>query len=192
MNHCRACLWRGQLKTHVNRRRYGITDAFTILYLCPGHTFCPPPSPSSSSLNIDNQPTMLCFIALVSLLFAIFPLASYAQSSCTQLSPSGGIRPSIASGYQMQVVATGLSSPRGILLDGAGNLLAVEQDRGVVSSHRIAEDHGCVTLEDATDLTRNIGVSCTSFRTAFAHPRTAQPWNRDVSRRRHPLCINTH
>lgn len=59
----------------------------------------------------------------------------------------------------MHVVATGLSSPRGILLDGAGNLLAVEQDRGVVSSHRIIEDNGCVTLEDPTDLTRNLGVS---------------------------------
>ena len=113
----------------------------------------------------QQQLTMFCFLALVSLFLGILPFTSQAQSSCTQLSPSGGIRPSIASGYQMQVVATGLSKPRGIKLDGAGNLLVVEQDRGVVSSHRINEGNGCVSLEDATDLTRDLGVS------QYSHPK---------------------
>lgn len=116
---------------------------------------------------------MFCFFALVFLFLGVLPFTSYAQSSCTQLSPSGGIRPSIASGYQMQVVATGLSKPRGIKLDGASNLLVVEQDRGVVSSHRISEDNGCVSLEDATDLTRNLGVSQTPMPNASCSPSTS-------------------
>lgn len=67
-----------------------------------------------------------------------------AQSSCP--SPSGSIRPSIASGYSLQVVATGLSRPRGIAFDDQGHLLVVEQGSGTVSSHVVGEENGCITL----------------------------------------------
>jgi hypothetical protein len=53
----------------------------------------------------------------------------------------------------MQVVATGLASPRGILLDNAGNLLVVEQDRGVISSHVLSEENGCVAVSQSSDVT---------------------------------------
>ena len=95
---------------------------------------------------------MLFLLGLLSLFLGCLPLVSYAQSSCTQLSPSGSIRPSLASGYQMQVVATGLSDPRSVYLNGAGQLLVVEAGRGTISSHTINEDSGCVTLADATDV----------------------------------------
>jgi hypothetical protein len=58
----------------------------------------------------------------------------------------------------MQVVATGLSDPRGILLDGAGNLLVVEQGRGVISSHVLSDTNGCVTIIESSDVTDAIGV----------------------------------
>ena len=58
----------------------------------------------------------------------------------------------------MQVVATGLSKPRGILLDNAGNLLVVEQGRGVLSAHTLNESNGCVSVGTSTDVTGAISV----------------------------------
>ncbi len=58
----------------------------------------------------------------------------------------------------MQVVATGLSKPRGILLDNAGNLLVVEQGRGVVSAHTVDENNGCVTVGTSSDVTPSLNV----------------------------------
>ena len=59
----------------------------------------------------------------------------------------------------MQVVATGLSDPRGIQLDNAGNLLVVEQGRGVVSSHVLKDDdNGCVSVSQSSDVTDAISV----------------------------------
>lgn len=92
------------------------------------------------------------FAALVVLCSLPRSLHAQSPSGCGP-APSGGIQPSLASGYQMQVVATGLSSPRGILLDNAGNLLVVEQDRGVISSHVLSEENGCVSIDQSSDIT---------------------------------------
>lgn len=59
----------------------------------------------------------------------------------------------------MQVVATGLSKPRGILLDKAGNLLVVEQGRGVISAHTLTENNGCVSVGTSSDVTSALNVS---------------------------------
>jgi hypothetical protein len=59
----------------------------------------------------------------------------------------------------MQVVATGLSDPRGILLDTSGRLLVVEQGRGVISAHKLHEDaNGCVSVNVSSDVTNAIDV----------------------------------
>lgn len=84
-----------------------------------------------------------------------------AQSSC--LAPSGSIRPSVASGYALQVAATGLGKPRGLAFDSQGHLLAVEQTSGTISSHVVTEQNGCVTLSNSTTvvargLTLNHGI----------------------------------
>lgn len=81
---------------------------------------------------------------------ALAPLLSStnAQSACP--SPSGSIRPSVASGYSLQVVATGLSEPRGLAFDNDGHLLVVEQGTGTISSHVISEANGCVTARDSS------------------------------------------
>jgi len=70
------------------------------------------------------------------------------QSACP--SPSGDIRPSVASGYSLQVVATGLSEPRGLAIDNEGHLLVLEQGSGTVSSHVISEANGCVTAGESS------------------------------------------
>ncbi|KAK5104587.1 hypothetical protein LTS08_002478 [Lithohypha guttulata] len=67
-----------------------------------------------------------------------------AQSSC--ISPSGRIQPSVASGYSLQVVATGLAKPRGLTFDSQGHLLVVQQGSGSLTSYTIDESNGCTTL----------------------------------------------
>ncbi|KAK5558808.1 hypothetical protein LTR46_002997 [Exophiala xenobiotica] len=91
---------------------------------------------------------------------ALLPSLSHAQSSSScGPAPSGAIKPSLASGFHVQVVATGLSKPRGILLDNAGNLLVVEQGRGVVSAHTVEENNGCVTVGMSSDVTASLNLN---------------------------------
>ncbi|TKX18272.1 hypothetical protein C1H76_9540 [Elsinoe australis] len=92
---------------------------------------------------------------LRNLLLAALPYLAAAQSSSSDgPAPSGSIRPSIASGYRYQVVATGLSGPRGLALDRDGNLLVVEQGRGRISAHSLSDDAGgCVSIRSSTDVT---------------------------------------
>jgi len=59
----------------------------------------------------------------------------------------------------MQVVATGLSKPRGILLDQSGNLLVVESGTGVVSAHKLNEDNGCMSVGASTNLTSALSLN---------------------------------
>ena len=81
-----------------------------------------------------------------------------AQSSCSHaIAPSGNIKPSVASGYQAQVVATGLSKPRGLKFDTAGNLLVIEQGSGDLTALTFHEAGHCVTV--ASSKTVNSGNS---------------------------------
>lgn len=94
-------------------------------------------------------------------LVTILTAAVHGQSttSCAAPSPSSGIRPSVASGYRLQVVASGLAKPRGLALDRSGNLLVVEQAKGVVSSHTLQDRDGCVTVSSSKNLTSDLGLN---------------------------------
>jgi hypothetical protein len=67
---------------------------------------------------------MMTIVKLSVVLAALLSVTS-AQTNC-----SSSLRPSysatVASGYQIGLVATGLARPRGIQFDKAGNLLVVE------------------------------------------------------------------
>jgi glucose/arabinose dehydrogenase len=98
---------------------------------------------------------------MLSIVFAVLislTLAS-AQSSC-RLSPSGKIKPSVASGYRWQVVATGLARPRGLALDDRGRLLVVESGSGSLSAHTLTEDGGgCVVVNSSKTVVEGLSVS---------------------------------
>jgi glucose/arabinose dehydrogenase len=82
-----------------------------------------------------------------------------AQSSC-RLSPSGNIKPSVASGYRWQVVATGLARPRGLTFDDRGRLLVVESGSGSLSAHTLTEDGGgCVAVNSSNTVVEGMSVS---------------------------------
>ena len=98
---------------------------------------------------------------LLLIFFAIaLPTVSAATSACSSaLTPTNGVQPSIASGYQMALVATGLSKPRSIAFDSAGNLLVVQAGKGV-SGHKVTDNGGtCISLDSGTMVVGNQDVS---------------------------------
>jgi hypothetical protein len=59
-------------------------------------------------------------------------LAKSSSSSCSApVLTASYPTPSVASGYEARIVASGLQSPRGIKFDTKGRLLVVEQDLGI-------------------------------------------------------------
>ncbi|KAF2842549.1 soluble quino protein glucose dehydrogenase [Patellaria atrata CBS 101060] len=56
-----------------------------------------------------------------------------AQSACSTTLTPDYPAPSLASGYRAQLVANGLSSPRAITFDKNGNLLVIDQGKGVIA-----------------------------------------------------------
>ena len=99
--------------------------------------------------------------ARVLLVFATIGIAS-AQSlaSCSPSStPTKSIRPSVASGFQAALVATGLIKPRSIQFDSSGNLLVVESGSGL-SSLQLQDNGGvCVNVRDHKTVIDNSDVS---------------------------------
>lgn len=98
---------------------------------------------------------------IIFLLTALLPVA-YTQATCsTSLQPSYSA--TIASGYQIALVATGLARPRGIQFDKAGHLLVVEAptDGDPAISALILKDSGgiCVGEESRKKVVRGQGVS---------------------------------
>jgi glucose/arabinose dehydrogenase len=72
--------------------------------------------------------------------------ASSATACASTIAPKNAA-PSVAAGWRAEVVASGLSDPRGILFDAEGAMLVVEQGKGV-SRVRLNEERGsCVRIE---------------------------------------------
>lgn len=83
-----------------------------------------------------------------------------ASSSCSSsVTPSNGVKPSVASGYQVALVATGLTKPRSIQFDSLGNLLVVQDGAGV--ANLVFQDDGgtCLTVKSKRDVIKNNDVS---------------------------------
>lgn len=71
-------------------------------------------------------------------------LLQAAQAASCNLKPSYST-PIVSNGWQAQLVANGLKSPRGILFDSKGNLLVVQQGVGIV--HLEFDDGGSTCLD---------------------------------------------
>ena len=80
--------------------------------------------------------------------FALASLGAAQTSSCsTTLTPTNSVKPTVASGYRMALVATGLTKPRSIQFDTAGNLLVVQSGVGI--ANLAFQDNGgtCLTVK---------------------------------------------
>ena len=98
---------------------------------------------------------------LIISLTALF-LAAFAQKTCLKpLTPSYAA--TVASGYRIGLVATGLARPRGILFDKAGHLLVVEAPKNgdpAISALSLNDGGGiCVGEASRKTVVRGQGVS---------------------------------
>jgi hypothetical protein len=85
-------------------------------------------------------------------------LVQTARAASCNLKPSYAA-PVVSNGWQAQLVATGLSSPRGIIFDSSGNLLVVQQGAGII--HLEFDDGGstCLDVSKKTYLINSTSVS---------------------------------
>lgn len=83
-----------------------------------------------------------------------------APAACPTLSSSAAA-PSVAKGYSATLVANGLSSPRGIAFDTAGNLLIIQSGHGV-EALTFANNSGCISLTSKKAVVNATTVSVTS------------------------------
>ena len=98
--------------------------------------------------------------AAVLLSSLLAPVLGQSSSSCsTSLTPTNSIKPSVASGYQAALVATGLTRPRSIEFDNSGNLLVVQAGVGIESLQ--FQDNGgtCITVKSKKTVIQASAVS---------------------------------
>lgn len=96
--------------------------------------------------------------AIAATFISLFLFSNAASNCPTTLTPKSGIKPVAASGYHFAVVATGLTKPRSLHFDGAGNLLVVQAGAGIERLE--LADHGgvCVTESSRSTVVSNTGV----------------------------------
>lgn len=94
------------------------------------------------------------------LAFFFLPALGQSSASCsTTLTPTNSIKPSVASGYRAALVATGLTKPRSIEFDSAGNLLVVQAGAGI-ESLQLQDDGGtCVSVASMKTVVQASAVS---------------------------------
>lgn len=102
------------------------------------------------------------FIAASSAALLVLTARTNAQSSasaCPSPIAPKNAAPSVASGFRVEVVASGLRDPRGIMFDSSGGLLVLEQSHGV-SRLKLSGDGACVKAEgDVQRVVENEDVS---------------------------------
>ena len=103
-------------------------------------------------------PIVLAFLPLLSFLMVPAYGASSSSSCSGALTPTNSIKPSVASGYQMALVATGLTKPRSLQFDSAGNLLVVEAGSGIVNLAFQDNGGSCVSVKTSKTVVKSQGV----------------------------------
>ena len=77
--------------------------------------------------------SLLSRLAVITVFLIILVVHSTGQDCEINPAPANGIKPVVAPGYQYSVVANGLTKPRSIQFDSAGNLLVLQAGKGIVS-----------------------------------------------------------
>jgi hypothetical protein len=88
-------------------------------------------------------------------------VANGQAATCPEtLAPKNGA-PVLAPGFQARLIANGLKQPRGLVVDSAGHLLAVQSNVGI-TSFTLAETNGCVSVASKGVIASTVGV-CDPF-----------------------------
>lgn len=101
--------------------------------------------------------------AVITVLTVLIARAT-GQTCDVNPAPANGIKPVAAPGYHFSVVANGLTKPRSIQFDDAGNLLVLQAGQGIVSLQ--LDDAGgiCVWAPSNQTIVSNTAVSHSSKR----------------------------
>jgi len=77
---------------------------------------------------------------------------SASATACESTIAPQHAAPSVAAGWRAEVVANGLSDPRGILFDSEGALLVVEQGTGIARVRFNEEQGSCVRMDGEKEM----------------------------------------
>lgn len=105
---------------------------------------------------LPNSPCLLLCLAYTVVRAASAPASSSCGSALQPKYPT----PSLAPGYQAQLIATNFTKPRGLVVDGNGQLLVVQQGVGITSL-TIRQDQGgpCLHVSQKRDVVQNADLT---------------------------------
>lgn len=95
-------------------------------------------------------------------LSTVLILRATGQTCEVNPAPANGIKPVAAPGYHFSVVANGLTKPRSIQFDNAGNLLVLQAGKGIVSLQLDDAGGACVWAPSRQIIISNTAVSHSS------------------------------
>ncbi|KAI1881115.1 hypothetical protein JX265_001355 [Neoarthrinium moseri] len=117
----------------------------------------------------------------------LYAAGAVAQDSCSNVLKPSYSSPVVGSGWIAQLVATGLTDPRGIIFDSNGSLLVVQEKNGI--QRLTFNDNGttCLSVRDSTTIVKdselNHGIAFSNDgRTLFASTsENVYAWDYDSS-----------
>ena len=98
-------------------------------------------------------------LAVVPLYLTVLVLRVAGQACEANPAPRNGINPVAAAGYHFSVVANGLTKPRSIQFDNAGNLLVLQAGKGIESLQLADAGGSCVWAASRETVVSNTAVS---------------------------------
>ena len=102
---------------------------------------------------------LLLRLAVATVLSTVLILQATGQTCGVNPAPANGIKPVVAPGYHFAVVANGLTNPRSIQFDDAGNLLVLQAGKGIVSLQLDDGGGTCVWAPSRQTVVSNTAVS---------------------------------
>ena len=102
---------------------------------------------------------LLFRLAVGAVCLAVLVLLVTGQACEDNPAPRNGINPVAAPGYHFSVVANGLTKPRSIQFDNAGNLLVLQAGKGIESLQLADAGGKCVWAASKETLVSNTAVS---------------------------------
>jgi glucose/arabinose dehydrogenase len=107
------------------------------------------------SCSQSSEMGVLTFVGL------FFASSVIAQKGCSVNLPPATTAPIVASGFTARVFANGLTKPRGMVFDTEGNLLVVQNGRGIIAI-KLKDDGGsCVSAAGTQSVVADTSVSST-------------------------------
>lgn len=130
-----------------------------------------------SARTLALAATLLCDTALVGAQTATTAAtaSAFAASACPTILRPSYDNPVVGSGWTAQLIAQGLTAPRGIAFDRSGALLVVQQGSGIVRMTFADNGGTCLVVNQTRALVNNTDVS-EPFPTPLFRPPSSPPF----------------